>query len=146
MMSAPAWDDGVVPGCQAVVGGVNGLAEFLAAFFPEIVVGVAVADGPAVEHDLGGMVALGLEQQGVHVGVAGDAGGFGLDGLCPADFQPFRGGEGVEGHVLGLERGGRIAVLPENAAEGRGDDALADVAAGAGEHDGMEAVVHFWFL
>ena len=139
-------DDGVVSGSQPVVGGIDGFAKFGAAFLPEIVIGVAIADGPAVQHDLRGMVALGLEQQGIHIGMAGDAGGFGLDGLRPADFQPFGRSKRVQGHVLGLERRRIVPVLTEDAAEGRGEDAFAHVAAGSGKHDRMKSFFHFRFL
>ena len=136
----------IVAGSQPVEGGVHGLAQLGPAFLAEVVVGVAVADGPAVEHHLGSVVALGLEQQRIHIGVAGDAGGFGLDGLRPPDLQPVLRSEGVQCHILGLERSRVVSVLAEDPAERRGDDALAHVAASSGEHHGMEAFFHSWFL
>ncbi len=144
--AGPFHHDGVMSGGQAVVRGVDGFAKFGPTFLAEVVVGIAVADGLSVEHDLGSVVALRLEQQGIHIGMAGHSGGFGLHGLGAADLQALGGGEGVQGHVLGLERSGVIAVLPEDAAERGGEDALADVAAGAGQHHGMESFLHGWFL
>ena len=66
--------------------------------------------------------------------------GLGLDRLGAADFQPLRRGIGVQGHVLGLEGRGTVAVLLENAAKGRRDDTLADVTARTGKHDGMQTL------
>ena len=83
------------------------------------------------------MVRLWLEQQGVHVGVRGDARSLGLHGLGAAYLQPVGSGVRVEGHVLRLEGRGGVAVLSEDAAEGCGEDALADVAARAHEHQGV---------
>ena len=44
--------DGVVARCQAVVGRIDGVAQFLTAFLAEVVVGISVADGLPVEHNL----------------------------------------------------------------------------------------------
>ena len=83
------------------------------------------------------MVGTGLEQQWVHVRVAGDTGGFGLHSLSTAYLQALGGGVAVQSHILRLEGCGAIAVLSENAAKGSGHDALAYVTAGASEHDGV---------
>ena len=58
---------------------------------PEVV-GIAIADGLAVEHHLGGMVRLRLQQQRVHVGMTGNARRLGLYGLGTAYLQPLGGG------------------------------------------------------
>ena len=63
------------------------------------------------------------------------AGGFGLYGLSTPYLQIVDGGKRVEGHVLCLEGGGRITVLPEYAAECGGDDTLAYIASRSGKHD-----------
>ena len=137
-------NDGVVAGGHPVVCGMDSLAQLFPAFFAEIVVGVAIADGFAVEDDLGSMIALRLEQQGIHVGMAGDAGR--LDGLGTSNLASVGCGKGVEGHVLRLKRCRGIAVLPEDPAKGGSDDAFAHIAAGSGEHHGMESFFHRWFL
>ncbi len=59
-----------------------------------------------MQHHLRGVVALRLEQQRVHVGVARNAGGLGLNGLGTAYLQAIGRGIGVECHVLCLEWGG----------------------------------------
>ena len=92
------------------------------------------------------MVALGLEQQGVHIRMTGNAGRLGLHCLGPSDLQPFRSSKRVEGHILGLEGGGGVSVLQEDAAQGCGEDTLAHVAAGSGKHHGMEPLCHRLFL
>ena len=84
------------------------------------------------------MVALGLQQQRVHVRMARYASSLGLYGLRTAYLQPFRCGIRVEGHVLSLKGSRLVAVLLEDATEGCGDDALADIAASTGEHDAIE--------
>ena len=88
------------------------------------------------------MVALGFQQQGVHVRMAGDACGLGLDSLGATYLQTIGCGVGVEGHVLGLKGGGMVAVLPEYTAEGCSHDAFANVAASTGEHDAIEFIVY----
>ena len=84
------------------------------------------------------MVALRLEQNGVHVGMACYAGRLGLYGLGTAYLQSLGRYIGVECHVLGLEGGWVIAVLEENAAESGGKNTFTYIAARAGKHDGME--------
>ena len=66
------------------------------------------------------------------------ASSLGLYGLRTAYLQSFRCGIRVEGHVLSLEGSRVVAVLPEDTAEGCGDDALADIAASTSEHDAFE--------
>ena len=72
--------------------------------------------------------------------MAGNARRLGLHGLRPSYLQSFRCGEGVERHVLRLERSRVVTILLEDAAEGGGDNALAHVAACADEHDGMQLI------
>ena len=79
--------------------------------------------------------------------MTGYAGSLGLHGLGTAYLQAFRCGVAVERHVLGLEGGGVVAVLTEDAAQGCGDDALANVAARTGQHHGMQFLIsHLSFL
>ena len=101
----------------------------------ELVLGVEGASGAAVDHELGGAVALGLDQDGVHFDAGGETGGSGLLGLGATDLQTVRGDIGVVGHVLGFEGHDAVAVLEQDAAEGSGEDGLADGGGGALEHE-----------
>ncbi len=85
------------------------------------------------------MVALWLQQQWIHIGVARNASRLGLDSLGTTDFKAFGGGIGVQRHILGLEWGGAIAVLLKNAAKSRSNDALAHIAARSGKHHWMQS-------
>ena len=91
-----------------------------------------------MEDDLRGVVAVGLQEQGIHVRMAGNAGSLSLYGLGAANLQTLRGGVAVQRHVLCLEGRRLIAVLQEDATQGRSNDALANVAACACQHDGMK--------
>ena len=126
---------------KPVIGVKHRLPQLLATLLAEIVVGVAVADGFAIHHHLRGVVALGLEQQRIHVGVRFQSRGLCLHRLRPANLQPVRRGKRVERHVLRLERGGGVAVLFEYTAQGRGKHAFAHVAAGAGKHHWVESLL-----
>ena len=103
-----------------------------------IIIRIFVADGFAVEDDLRGMVTLGLQQQGIHIRMTGDACCLGLNSLGSAYLQTLRSGVGVERHVLSLEGSRVVAVLLEDATEGRSYDALANVATRSCEHNGVE--------
>ena len=109
---------------------------------PPIVIGIAVPYWPATEHHLRGVVALGLQQQRVHVRMTGNAGGLGLHSLSTTYLQPFRCGVGVQCHVLRLERCRRVAVLLEDAAQSCRDNALANIAASACQHHGVQSILH----
>ena len=67
----------------------------------------------------------------------GDAGGLCLHRLGAANLAAFAGDEGVQGHILRLEGGHLEAVLLEDAAQGRYNDALAHVGRGALYHYGL---------
>lgn len=135
---------GVVARRQTVVGGADlapqgippgpGAEEFG---------GGAVSGDPAVEDHLTDLVGVGFQQQRVHVRMALHAGGFGLHDLRPAHLAAVGRHIGVQGHVLGLERCGVVSVLAENAAESRGEQAFAHVAARSGEHRRMQSFVSF---
>ena len=64
----------------------------------------------------------------------GDAGGAGLQRLGAADLAAVGGDGGVVGHVLRLERADAEAAVGEGAGEAGDDQGLADVGAGALEH------------
>ena len=96
---------------------------------------VRVAQRAAVDDHLGGHVTAGLEQDRVHVDAGRQAGGLGLEHLCPADLAAVGCDAGVQGHVLGLEGGHAPAVLMQDAAEGGGEHALAHVGGSALKHD-----------
>ena len=64
-----------------------------------------------MQHYLTGMVRVGLQEQGVHIRMAGDAGCFGLNSLGATYLQSLGRGIAVECHVLCLEGRGTVAVL-----------------------------------
>ena len=138
---APLHDDQAVLPAQPIQGSVGGLNQ--PGLFPVIGHGCLVADGLAQENHLGTYIAGGLEQDGIHVHMGGDAGGLGLDDLGPAHLQAFGRDPGVVGHVLGLV--GRHPHIPvtEHPAQGRTDDAFAYIGAGAedGEAGGWRIMV-----
>lgn len=84
----------------------------------------------------GPVVELGLQQNWVHVGRRGHTRRLRLDALRAPDLGALRRDIGVEQHVLRLERRNAVAVLLEDAAEGRRQQALAYRRAGALHHDG----------
>ena len=136
-------DDGVVTRSQSVESGMHLSLQFGAAFASEVGRGVLVARRTTVQDDLRGAVARRLEQERIHVRMAGHASGFGLHRLRAAQFETVGGDEGVQRHVLRLEGRGMVAVLEKDATERGGDHALADVAARTREHDGAEGGMHW---
>ena len=101
---------------------------------------VVLCRGPsyhrAVQDDLRPPVALRLQQDRVHVGGNLYSGGGGLDRLCPSQFASAGRDPGVVRHVLGLEGRNGKAVLPENAAQRRGEHALTDRRGRTLDHQG----------
>ena len=85
---------------------------------------------PHVAHDLSvhdhltAGVCRRLQQDRVHPHIRRDARRLRLHHLRPPHLAALGGDEGVQRHILALERGHAIAVLPENAAERRGEQAL----------------------
>ena len=73
----------IVARSEAVIGGADLLAEVSTSYGAEVLVGILVPYRTAVEDDLRGLVGAGLEQQGVHIRMAGDARSLGLYGLRP---------------------------------------------------------------
>ncbi len=140
----PLHHDRVVAQGQTVEGIAHLLPEvsLLSPPSPKKVIGIAVADRASVKHYLARVVALWLQQQGVHVGAAGNAGGLGLHSLGAPYLQPVWCGVAVQRHVLGLEGCRMVAVLKEDAAEGSGHDALSYVASCACQHQGVERPIH----
>ena len=84
--------DGVIALRQTVVCFTHCLTQFLTPLFAEIVVSMTVADGFAVEHHLTGMIALRLQEQGIHVSMTRDARSFGLYSLCTTYLKAFGSG------------------------------------------------------
>ena len=70
----------------------------------------------AQEHDLGLVIGLRLEQDGIHLHLRLHSAGLRLHRLGPTQLAAVRSNKGVIGHVLGLEGRDAISVLPENAA------------------------------
>ena len=91
-----------------------------------------LADRPAQHDHLAAAVAAGLEQHRVHQRGRLHAGGLRLHGLGPADLGALPRDEGVQRHVLALERSDAHPLPDQPAADPRRDHALARVRAGAG--------------
>jgi hypothetical protein len=78
----------------------------------------------------------------VHIHRGGDAGGFRLDNLRPADFPAALRYEGVKRHILRLERRHLIAVLFKNAAQRGDNNALTHRGSGTLYHNGLSFFAH----
>jgi hypothetical protein len=87
----------------------------------------------AEQHDLGPPVTARLEQHRVHPRVRLDARRRCLHGLGPADLRTAGGDKGVQGHVLGLERGDTDTLPSQPAAQPGHDHALPRVGTGPGD-------------
>jgi hypothetical protein len=103
--------------------------------------GLGCAVDAALHHDLRADLALRLEQDRVHVHARGNPRGARLQRLGAADLAAIAGDRGVVRHVLRLERAHREPAIGKGARETRDDQRLADVRAGALEHE--RARVHF---
>ena len=110
-----------VPGVRAVLGGADLVARL------------------AEHDDVGAGVAARLEQHRVHPRVWLDARRRGLHGLGPADLGAVWGDEGVEGHVLGLERRDPDSLPGQPAAQPGGEHAFPGVRGGPGDE---QAALH----
>ena len=119
---------------EAVECSIDGLAKLFPTLLAEIGIGTAVADGLAVEHHLCGMLAIGLEQQRIHIGATRHPRCLCLHCLGSAYLISVWGGVGVERHVLRFERCGVKSVLHEYATEGSSYYALAHIAASSCQH------------
>jgi hypothetical protein len=93
-----------------------------------------VADGVALDDDLGAGIAVGLEQHRVHVAVRREAAGLRLHRLGAADFAAVHGHGAVERHVLRLERRHTETAPGKDAADARHQRALAGVRGAALNH------------
>ena len=104
--------------------------------FPAVVFhGPHIALDHAVHDDLAAHVRGGLEEDGIHPHVRGNARRFGLDHLGPAHLPAVCGDEGVQGHVLTFKGGDPKALLFEDPAQARGDQAFPRPGHGALDHD-----------
>ena len=97
--------------------------------------GPHIAPDLTVHDDLTAHVGGGFQQNGVHAYVRGDAGGLRLHHLRPTHFSAVCGDEGIQGHILALEGGHPVAVLPEYPAQTGAQQALARIGHGALNHD-----------
>ena len=88
---------------------------------------IHVSDGHAIDDHLGTRIVGRLQQDGVHPHAGLHAGGLGLHNLRPAHFQPFRCDKRVERHVLRFERRHPVAILPEDPAKPRHQEALSRI-------------------
>ena len=98
--------------------------------------------GASPHHDLRPVVRLGLQQDRVHVDGGLDARGLRLRRLGPADLAAIDRDRRVQRHVLRLERRHAIPRAGEEAAEGRGQNRLADGRPGALDHETRRQPVH----
>ncbi len=123
---------------------VERLADDLAelGFVRVVVHGAEAPDRLAEDDDLRPRVALGLEQNRVHVDGGHHARGLRLHGLGAPDLEAVGSDGRIEGHVLRLEGSDAEAFLPKEAAEGGGHDALAHRRRGSLDH--QRASDHGW--
>ena len=115
---------------ESPLGGLEGLR------FEMDVVGHAHVAHRFAEHDyLRTGVGVRLEQDRIYPRVRFDAARLRLDDLCAAHFAAIARDEGVQRHVLRLERCDTETVLQQDAAERGGQHTLAGVGTGALKHD-----------
>ena len=95
-----------------------------------------------MQHHLRRMVALGFQQQWIHIRLTGDACSLRLHGLCSPDLKSIGCRIGVQCHILRLEGCRLITILTEDTTEGRSHHALADIAACTCKHQWMKSSVH----
>ena len=95
-------------------------------------------DALAAHDDLGAGSCSGLSRTGFSGG-GRDARGPRLQRLGAADLAAIGGDGGIVRHVLRLERRDPQAAIGEGAAEAGDDQRLADIGAGAHEHDGARS-------
>ena len=108
-----------------------------ALFEAEVLPGPHVAAHPAVHDNLRAHIRGGLQQNGIHQHRGFNAGGLRLYDLRPAHFQPLLRDEGVERHILGFKGCHPVAVLMQDPAQPRRNEALPRIAHGALNHDGF---------
>ena len=101
-----------------------------------IVARLGAAEDAALHDDLGAGRRLRLQQHRVHVGDRGHAAGPRLQRLGPADLAALCRDGGVVRHVLRLERPDRETAPGEGAAQAGRNQRLADIGAGALQHQG----------
>ena len=102
---------------------------------PGIVASVAGCEDAALDDDLGADLGLRLEQDGVHVDRWRYAAGARLQRLGPADLAAVRRHRRVVAHVLRLERSHLQPAAGVRPAEPRHEQRLADMRAGALDHE-----------
>ena len=94
-----------------------------------------VADDAALDDHLRPDFALGLQQNGVHVNARLHAGRPRLQRLRASDLAAVSGDGGIVRHVLRLERPHPKATIGERTCQTRNKKGLADIRAGALQHD-----------
>ena len=70
--------------------------------------------------------------------MAGNSCRFGLNSLGTTYFQPFRCSIGIKCHILCLKWCRMIAILTENTAESRGNNAFTYITTGTDKHNRMK--------
>ena len=91
----------------------------------------------ALHHHLRAHIGFWFQQHRVHMHGKRQVTGHGLKRLRPADFAAICGDRGIVGHVLRLERRDGHPTPTRGAAEARDQHGLADIGAGALDHDGF---------
>ena len=107
----------------------------------ELEMAMAVADADHIDPLLNeySHVSGRFQEDGIHVDRSGDASGFRLKCLGPANFEALDCGSGVERHILRFEGSDTNALICKYAAERSGEKRFADMRACAEDHDGAGA-------
>ena len=86
-------------------------SEFTPPDGTEVLIGILVAYGATMQDHLRGLIRTWLQEDRVHIRMAGYPSGLGLNRLGTSKLKALLGDEGIEGHVLRLEWSRPIAVL-----------------------------------
>ncbi len=97
---------------------------------------VHIADRPALDDDLRAGIGIRLEQHRVHVGMRRNAAGRRLQRLGAADLPPSGVTAELRAMFCALNGATPYPRRSQKAAESGGDDALADIRAGAADKEG----------
>ena len=127
-------DNGIIGAVQTLQGifhRLEGLEGVSFVIFPC----AEIADGLSHDDDLGAGVSRWLQQYGIHVHHGIKTRGLSLGNLGTAHFQSFLCYIGIKGHVLRLEGNHPPAFPIKNAAKCRRQNALANMGAGALQHN-----------
>ena len=102
---------------------------------PVVILRLGIAEDLPLHDHLRTHIALRLQQHRVHVDTQGNTGRPRLQRLGPPDLAAIGGDRGIVRHVLWLEGPHAKPALRERARKASDDQRLADIGAGALEHD-----------